>query len=82
MSKQTIFSHFLSKIEEYENMHDSLYIQLITNGRQILQTIYNSVDNEQLTNLTDSFMKFMSLLAQCHSDSLLNKENALTSYKV
>jgi len=82
MSKQTNFSNFLSKLEEYENVNDFLCIQLIASGRQILQSLYNSINNEQLTNLTDSFMKFMSLLPHYHSNSLLYERNAFTLHEV
>jgi len=82
MSKQTTFSRFLSKLEEYENTHDDMYIQLISNGRQILQSVYNKVNNEQLTNLSESFINFMSLLTQCHSNSLLDKKNDVTLHTV
>jgi len=80
MSKQTNFSKFLSKLEDYEN--DILCIQFIASGRQILQSVYNSINNEQLTNLTDSFMKFLSLLSQYHPNSLLHEENAFTLHEV
>lgn len=75
MSKQIIFSNFLIKLEDYEKEQASLFTEFISNGRQILQSISNSIDKDQLINLTDSFMGFLSLLSQCHPNLLSNKEN-------
>jgi len=59
-------------LEEYENIHAKWCADLIANGRQTLQSICNIIDNDLLVNLMDSFMKFVSLLAQCNTNSLLD----------
>lgn len=73
MSKQISFSIFLDQLEEYENVLWSS--KLIENGRQTFQSIYNHTDEEQLMNLMNSFIHFVSLLTQCHSNSLSVDEN-------
>lgn len=75
MSKQIIFSNFLNKLEEYENSNFIWCADLVANGRQTLLSVYNSIDNEQLTNLVESFTTFISLLTQCNPNSSLSNEN-------
>lgn len=81
---QTFFCFFLGNmsktflncynlLEEYENIHAKWCAELIANGRKTLQSISNSIDNDLLVNLMDSFMSFVSLLAQCQPNSLSNK---------
>ncbi|XP_025424572.1 postreplication repair E3 ubiquitin-protein ligase RAD18-like [Sipha flava] len=77
MSKQIIFSNFLNKLEEYENSNFIWCADLIANGRQTLLSVFNSIDNEQLTNLVESFTKFLSLLTQYNPNSLTNENNIL-----
>ncbi|XP_016663524.1 E3 ubiquitin-protein ligase rnf8-B [Acyrthosiphon pisum] len=64
------FLNSFNILEEYENVHAKWCAELIANGRQTLQSICNIIDNDLLRNLMDSFMKFVSLLAQCHPNSL------------
>lgn len=66
MAKEINLSKFLSKVEEYENMPDLWCAKLVANGRQTIQSVCNNINNEELTNLMDSFMKFVSLLTQCN----------------
>lgn len=82
MSKQVIVSNFLIKLEDYEKKQASWFTELISNGRKIFQSISNSIDEDQLKNLTDSFMGFLSLLSQCHPNLLSNEENILTQSEV
>jgi len=65
MAKEINLSNFLSHVKEYENMHDLWCAKLVANGLQSIQSVCNNINNEELTNLMDSFMKFVSLLAQC-----------------
>jgi hypothetical protein len=82
MSKQIIFSNFLNKLEEYENSNFIWCADLIANGRQTLLSVFNSIDNEQLTNLVESFTKFLSLLTQYNPNSLTNENNILIQNEV
>jgi len=75
MSKQIPFSDFLSKLEEYEHLH-SWCAKLIADGRYSIQSVCNNIDSMQLTNLMDSFMKFVILLTQCDPNSLSNVKNS------
>ncbi|XP_015377309.1 PREDICTED: E3 ubiquitin-protein ligase RNF8-B-like [Diuraphis noxia] len=61
-------------LEEYENIHAKWCADLIANGRQTLQSLCNIIDNDLLVNLMDSFMRFVSLLAQCNTNSLSNEK--------
>lgn len=74
MSKDISFSIFLDTLEDYENVHAVWCSELIANGRQALQSVFNHVDYEDLTNLMDSFMHFVSLLSQCNSNSFSDKK--------
>lgn len=76
MSKQISFSNFLDKLEEYEKT--IWCTQLVANGRKALLSVYNGIDNEQLANLTDTFIDFVSLLSQCHPDSSPDTNHNLT----
>lgn len=77
MSKHVDFSNFLTKLEEYENVF-AWCTKLIENGRQALQSVSSYVDNEHLTNLMDSFMSFILLLAQSNPN-FSDEKNSLTS---
>jgi len=68
------FLNSFNLLEEYENIHAKWCAELIANGRQTLQSICNIIDNDLLINLMDSFMKFVSLLAQCNTNSLSDKK--------
>jgi len=74
---QTFLNSF-NILEEYENVHAKWCAELIANGRQTLQSICNIIDIDLLKKLMDSFMKFVSLLAQCHPNSLSDEK---ISYK-
>lgn len=82
MSKQISFSIFLDQLEEYENVNPLRCSKLIENGRQIFQSIYNRTDEDHLINLMNSFIHFVSLLAQCHSNSLSEDENIIKPNEV
>lgn len=75
MSKQISFSIFLDQLEEYENVYALWCSKLIENGRQIFQSVYEHTDEKHLINLMNSFIHFVSLLAQCNSNSLPDDEN-------
>ncbi|XP_022181826.1 uncharacterized RING finger protein C2A9.04c-like [Myzus persicae] len=61
-------------LKEYENIHAKWCAELIANGRQTLQSISNIIDNDMLINLMDSFMGFVSLLAQCNTNALSDEK--------
>jgi len=61
-------------LKEYENIHAKWCADLIANGRQTLQSLCNIIDNDLLVNLMDSFMRFVSLLAQCNTNSLSDEK--------
>lgn len=82
MSKKLSFSIFLDQLEEYENVHALWCSKLIESGRETLQSIYNHTDKEQLIAVMNSFIYFISLLAECHSNSLLDNENYVKSSEV
>ena len=69
------FFNNLNILKEYENIHAKWCAELISNGRQTLLSICNIIDNDLLISLMDSFMRFVSLLAQCHPDSLSDGKN-------
>lgn len=66
MAKQINLTNFFKKIEDYENMQDLWCAKLVENGRQTIQSVCNNIDNQQLTSLMDSFVKFVSLLVECN----------------
>jgi len=72
MSQQ--FLNCINILEEYENIHAKWCAELIANGRQTLQSICNIIDNDLLVNLMNSFMGFVSLLAQCNPNALSDKK--------
>ncbi|XP_060836072.1 E3 ubiquitin-protein ligase LNX-like [Rhopalosiphum padi] len=71
------FFNNLNILEEYENIHAKWCAELIANGRQTLLSICNIIDNDLLISLMDSFMRFVSLLAQCHPNSLSDGKNII-----
>lgn len=78
MSKQIHFSKFLNKLEEYENDHGKWCSKLLTVGRQTIESVSNNIDDKQLTNLTQSFMEFVTLLTQSKS----NEKNTIKPSEV
>lgn len=82
MSEKIHFSNFLKKVEKYENVHTVWCAKLVAHGRRTIQSVCNNIDNKQLTNLTDSFMRFISLLAQSNPSSLSNEKHSFKPSEV
>lgn len=79
MAKQIILDNLLGKLDEYENEHDLWCAKLTKNGKQALQFVSNNINSVELINLTNSFIKFVSLFAQCKPNSSSDKNNGIQS---
>lgn len=77
MSNQIRFSKLVSKLEEYENDHDLWCTNFVTLGRQTIQSVSNSLDNEQLSYVMYSFIKLVSILKKCTPNTSSDKKNIL-----
>lgn len=77
MAKQIILENLLGKLDEYENEHALWCAKLTKVGRQALQFVSSNINSDELINLTNSFIKFASLFAQCNPNSSPDRKTSL-----